>query len=474
MAAVYSKGLPQSVQQLAQGTSHSAHRDYALPSTSSASPAFRSHASSSHPDDFGSFATGSYSNVASAARPSADFVASWSRAPFAGGSTPLAASRGAQEDGAEVGALLGSGDSLHEAADGDWEVELRERQSQAWRREAEELPQADPFASAAARAARDGVKEDAKGKGRAFPLDETPTHKGDMSPTSAELLSSLSSLDLSSRAYLRTLLSLPPELALQDYLANGSYTDDVHGLPDGVKRLFEKAAAQEAGKGEVEEGRRKAVRRLGMVMQHLRVADTAVLDEKVETTLLDEGQAVREGHLASGRFRQDNTSPFLNQDDAVFRSSSPFFQTETMAGRRRSQGEYWQNGDQLETVISAAHQQQFPFSTLDTRASSASETVTSPSSLSPDAYVTFTPSSSPPSASPSLTTARPSAASSEPPAADGQLDKFAAYFEDQQRRTASNLDGRFGPDWTRGSRPGFAGARGGSAAVGTVVEGRTH
>ncbi|BGP23755.1 hypothetical protein JCM10295v2_002656 [Rhodotorula toruloides] len=254
-----SKGLPAAVQRFAHASDH-AHLDLLAPSSSSSSfpsgsTSFRSDASSSAP------------------RAEMDFAA------FTGGSDGLAefergwkdewretATRNASHDGFEINALLAGNELVTDTVDGDWERELKEGQARPWRVEMETTMPSDPFASSAALASRSGRLDESGGKGKGKAC------AGDMSPTSEELLSSLSSLDLADKAYLRSLLSLSPDEACRDYLERSSYADDVYGLPQGVKRLFGKAASAEEGvKGE--EGRTKALRRLDMVLQHLRAMD---------------------------------------------------------------------------------------------------------------------------------------------------------------------------------------------------------
>ncbi|BGO90630.1 hypothetical protein NBRC10512_000194 [Rhodotorula toruloides] len=255
-----SKGLPAAVQRFAHASDH-AHLDHLAPSSSSSS--FPSGSTSFRPDA-----------SPSAARAENDFAA------FTGGVNGLAglerswkderrqtATRNASHDGFEITALLGGNEFVADAVDGDWERELKEEQARPCRVEMETTMPSDPFASSAILANRstrlDALEGKGKGKARA----------GDMSPTSADLLSSLSSLDLADKAYLRSLLSLSPDEAFQDYLARSSYADDVYGLPPGVKRLFEKAAREEEGV-QGEEGRTKALRRLDMVLQHLRASES--------------------------------------------------------------------------------------------------------------------------------------------------------------------------------------------------------
>jgi hypothetical protein len=251
MAAFSSKPLPSALHHFAHGTPFDIHRDLASPSSSnnaSTSSSFRQRAwpaaSGGTDDDFGRFAEAGRWSSGALADPSGG-ASAWSHGSSAGTQDEAGAS---SRDGDEVQALLGS-TSLSQTIDADWEAELFA--DQATHVAGITLP-SDPPASAAPLASR-------KGKDR-----ERSSAPGDASPVSSDLISSLSSLDLSSRAYLATLLSFPPSEAFGDYLARGTYTDDVYGLPEDVRRLLEKAET-----GSKEEGREKAVRRLGMVMRHL-------------------------------------------------------------------------------------------------------------------------------------------------------------------------------------------------------------
>lgn len=272
MAATSSKGLPSALHHFAHGTPFDLHRDLAPSSSrdqsSSASGSFRQRnwpaPSGGTDDDFGRF--------------SAAQSTPWSthgRAPAEGWASSMVGGEGSERrDGEDVMALLGSS-SVSEQVDSDWEAELMEDQQ---KRAAHDLRMpSDPFASARALAIRTAREEGEssrsasyKGKGPAhdMPMDagRPQTTSGDLSPVSSELISSLSSLDLNSRTYLKSLLSLPPDEALEDYFTRGTYSDDVYGLPADVQQLFEKA---QAGGESREEGRAKAVRRLGMVMKHL-------------------------------------------------------------------------------------------------------------------------------------------------------------------------------------------------------------
>ncbi|GAA5821902.1 hypothetical protein JCM11251_004770 [Rhodosporidiobolus azoricus] len=472
MAAVYSKGLPQPVHQLAQGSQHTLHRDYSLPATSSHSTAaFRSDASSSS-DEFGSFAAQShYSSLPAPSLPGV-FNVAWPSARLAGGggTSTISTTRNSSHDGAEVAAFLSDASvSMFDAIDGHWERELFEKQNEPWRKEMEEATPADPFASATARATRDALADSVKGKGKAV---FEAGMKGDMSPTSSELLSSLSSLDLSSRAYLRTLVSLPPDLALEDYFAHGLYTDDVYGLPDGVKRLFEKVGAgKQDGADKVEEGRMKAVRRLGMVMQHLRASEEAELAQEAGRMSLEDGMQdvggsfstkwVPKGEYSTNADRRFAHQP-MNQNEAVFGSSS---------------------------FATAAHQQQQPFAAFQpTAMAQQSQPVVFPSSLSSSAYITMSPTSQ---ASISTLTPQPAHQSSSPPLSSqsqhedpssAPLPSFASYFADQHARMLTNDRGSRGVDFTRKLDPAQrmrvgieAGVRGDAWREELrVTEGRTH
>ncbi|GAA5868161.1 hypothetical protein JCM8547_003363 [Rhodosporidiobolus lusitaniae] len=447
MAAVYSKGLPNAAHQLAGGTPHSLHRDYASPSSSlPASSAFRStlaSASYASSADFGAFAGPSTSRqLGGHAQPPA-LEGAWGAARVEPGGGELIA-RGAAHEGAEFAALLGGkGGLLTDAVDGDWEAELVERQNEIWRRDNEMKMPADPFASSGARAARD-VDPSGKGKGRAFA--SSSGNKGDMSPTSSHLLSSLSSLDLSSRAYLRTLLSLPPELAIEDYLAHGSYADDVHGLPADVRALFEKAAAQDEGRGDLMvEGRRKAVRRLGMVMRHLQAADmaTSALSEQTSKMSLEEFKSVgmpgRDWRYVeaerAARLRQP--SSFTAQQPA-----SAFAQS-------------FLTHPQQQNSLSCFQQQPL--------VAQSSAPLVFASSLSSSAFITMPSSDYSTSTSASHITPQPARLVSSPPLSQpvqqhpehaphdlpsAPLSSFATFFAEQHRRMTTNDFGRRGVDFT--------------------------
>ncbi|GAA5955025.1 hypothetical protein JCM3765_003164 [Sporobolomyces pararoseus] len=237
----------------------SLHHDQATPQASTSKATFRQTSSSTSQgtveDEFGSFASSSNANRISE-RP---FESSW-RATNARDRLPEEASeqtRGSTSDGFEIQSLLG-GTSVNEEVDGDWERELFE--SQRLKHSQDSILPKDPPLPSSTSFARSQAQR-----------DDSHLHlPGDLSPTSSELLSSLSSLDLSSLEYLKTLLSLPPEEAVERYLDSqeASYTDDVWGLPKEVKEVFERA--KEAG-GDGETGREKAVRRLGMLMKHLQL-----------------------------------------------------------------------------------------------------------------------------------------------------------------------------------------------------------
>lgn len=256
MTSMASKPFSPAVQQFTHGTPYDTHRDLAPSSTSASSGAFRHRgwpaSSGGTDDDFGRFAQhqqqqqGAWSSSSPMAGPSL-----WQ---FAGGQ-----SAPARRDGDEILTMLGS-TTLSDAVHANWEDDLLADQAMSWQVDSA-LP-SDPPASAHALATT-SRHDPSRGKGK------QRIRAGDVSPTSTELLSSLSSLDLTSRSYLKTLLSLPPEEALEDYFSRpGAYTEDVYGLPADVQKLFEKAQERQ-GEETKEEGRAKAVRRLGMVMQHL-------------------------------------------------------------------------------------------------------------------------------------------------------------------------------------------------------------
>ncbi|KAL8292828.1 hypothetical protein RQP46_000522 [Phenoliferia psychrophenolica] len=233
MAATASKPLPGGLHSFVHGTAHETHRDLGQGESSSShsdSNSFRSQwprGGGGSDDDFGR----------SVPPHLAQHIAPHRQ--------PL--------DGGDVLALLSpfASSSLTDSVHGDWADELSATQSQPWKHEQEARVPHDPDLKG-------------KGKGRA---------PGDTSPTAEELLSSVSSLDLKSMQYLKTLLAGSPEESVRSYLERGQYTDDIYGLPDEVRTLLQKA---QGGESAQEEGRGKAVRRLQMVMRHLWGQDAQV------------------------------------------------------------------------------------------------------------------------------------------------------------------------------------------------------
>ncbi|GAA5839467.1 hypothetical protein JCM3766R1_003554 [Sporobolomyces carnicolor] len=271
-------------------TSDSVSRDHTTPqaSTSRAESSFRQSTPASDPttlgDEFGSFASPSSSH-AFRERP---YASSWdSRQPPRDLAGPEAlSSRYGQQDGFEIQELL-AGSTLVEKTDADWERELFESQRRSHDVDSS-LPRDPRLASSTS-----------------FARSQAQHIPGDLSPTSSELLSSLSSLDLSSLAYLQTLLSLPPEQAVQRYFeaTDSSYTDDVWGIPQGVRDEFDRFKnAGEAVKNLDENGKKKAVRRLGMLMQHLELVEkghtVAQGDVKGKGKALDGSRTITTGDVA--------------------------------------------------------------------------------------------------------------------------------------------------------------------------------
>jgi len=276
----FSKGP---LQQFIKGTSYDTHRDQlhqpqASTSTSSSSSSFRQQSSTTTGEnEFGSFASQPIYYTYSY-QPLLDGRSYRGRDQLAEQET----SRGESQDGAEINALLGGGSSLHDEVDGDWESELFATHQKNHEQDST-LP-LDPLLPSQS-------PHDLKGKGKEM------HQAGDLSPTSANLLSSLSSLDLSTLAYLRNILSLPPDQAIQRYFeTTESYTEDVWGvtskIPKEVKEVFENSQ----GKAEEENGREKAVRRLGMLMKQLRLDDTVASSLAIPTSTgaVNVGERMRE------------------------------------------------------------------------------------------------------------------------------------------------------------------------------------
>ncbi|GAA5986430.1 hypothetical protein JCM11641_000997 [Rhodosporidiobolus odoratus] len=473
------------LQPLSHGIPHTAHRDYLTASQSSSSAAiFRSDASSSSQtaaEDFGLFAAAHQHPDPLPYDPPYTLAVGPSRLnlPTGQGSSPPIWTRNAAHDGAELLALLESGScSLLEGTEGDWEAELHATQARRMEEGRENLP-ADPWATHRARAARDEAQGIEKGKGRAD-LSHDNTGEGNLSPTSEELLSSLSSLDLSSRAYLRTLLSLPPEIASEDYLTNGSYTDDVHGLPEDVRRMFEKASAQGEGGRDAEDGRAKAVRRLGMMMRQLQASEAGGPSGESRTA---SGEETAGKQHASGRVAGKTDTPEavrpLNQHEAITKAFSSQLQSRPAATQQTRAAETSKaksvRASEVATIThtSQAHSQSTSSTSASFDSLSCSQPLVFPSSLSSSAFITMQPRLHAPPAAPLAP--QPARLAASPPLAppttvpDTRLPPFADYFVSYQRMTLSNGGGSTGPDWTKRLMTNWSGER-----QGIRVEGRTH
>ena len=283
----FSKGP---LQQFIKGTSYDTHRDqlHQPQASTSSSSSFRQQSSSTSTstaeDEFGTFSSQPIDYTYSY-QPLLDGRSYVGRESLA----EEGSMRGESQDGAEINALLGGSTSLHDQVDGEWESELLA--SHQKNHEQDSLLPLDPILPSQQHT------HDLKGKGK-------ETHqRGDLSPPSANLLSSLSSLDLSTLAYLRNILSLPPDQAIQRYFeTTESYTEDVWGvtkrLPREVKEVFEDAK----GMREEENGREKAVRRLGMLIKQLKLDDpTAKTMIAGSTREMTVGRGARERGLEGER-----------------------------------------------------------------------------------------------------------------------------------------------------------------------------
>jgi len=276
------KAPPSAVNRLVHGDpAAAAHRDLAH-SPAQAGPSgtsgFRQrdpNALQGSDDDFGRFmqagpsswsrsSPGGLALQDSSAFPGGDPLFLRQPAPASPSPIPSAGSQRDVQDGSDIQSLLSS-TSLTDAVHGDWHAEAVASQSAPWRVSHDSSLPLDPAASA-------GPSLKGKGKGKA----KSPT-PGDVSPTSLSLLSSLSSLDLSDQAYLRTLLAQSPERAVQDYFDRRTYADDVWGVPNGptsVPKAVDEIMSKAKG-GDGAGAREKAVRRLAMVARHLGGAEGA-------------------------------------------------------------------------------------------------------------------------------------------------------------------------------------------------------
>lgn len=188
--------------------------------------------------DFGRFA--STSGAGRGAEVPSGFAGSWS-----------GTEERQQVDGGDVMALLGSGE-VAEGVYGDWE-ELMTNQHR--KREMDNAKPLDPAATTQR-------------------SDTGQITEEKWTTSDEQLISSLSSLDLSARSYLRTLLALPVETSIIDYLRQNRYTEDVYALPKEVRSVLEEA--EQLPGVSAEEGRIRAVRRLEKVLQHLSLSEESL------------------------------------------------------------------------------------------------------------------------------------------------------------------------------------------------------
>ena len=218
-------------------------------------------------------------------------------------------------DGGDVMALLNSG-GVGEGVYGDWEQVLLEDQYR--KREVSDAKPLDPPAT---------TQQD---DGEQLSNHESAT-------TDEQLLSSLSSLDLSARSYLRTLLALPVETSIIDYIHQNRYTEDVYALPKEIRRVLEEAE-QRPGVSP-QDSRRQAVRRLEMVLSHLSLAEESLVTSLPPTSTFPRAM-VQPGIVSSSASLNspDQTRPLSTQrqDPAHHNFSESTIAAQHMSYRRRS------------------------------------------------------------------------------------------------------------------------------------------
>ncbi|KPV77343.1 uncharacterized protein RHOBADRAFT_51216 [Rhodotorula graminis WP1] len=449
MAATYSKDLPASVQHLVHAGDRLADvplHPHSAASPGSSSTSFRQDASSSSttttaPFDFDAFREAQGAQLGDRHLDRAWAGAAPSPAPDTAAYPARAVEeRGSAQDGAELASLIGGG-GLVDAVDGEWEGELLARQHEPWRVELESRMPLDPFAASSS------LSSSAKGKGRASEAEPAQAQRaGDMSPTSSELLSSLSSLDLADKAYLRTLLAQDAPTVFDDYFSRGSYTDDVYGLPPAVQRMLDKAAQRDDQVG-VEEGRKKAVRRLGMVLRHMQQAGGGSVEavERQAAGLSLSGGAGLQGAAAPMAAVGQHDSLHQSHMTSMHSRHAPLFASSQHLAQQDAQ----QNAYHVQQASTTSY---------------ADYAV--PSSLSESAFITITP---PPSSPPAPLAAHAPPAPERPSAdTDAELDapasSTAALLEHHMTRVRSNSEGRFGPAFSRSPSPVEGAAAGGTGA----------
>ncbi|SCZ98658.1 BZ3500_MvSof-1268-A1-R1_Chr7-1g09232 [Microbotryum saponariae] len=165
--------------------------------------------------------------------------------------------RNGWQDGDEIQALLQSG-MLNAQLEEGWEQELASEQSR--KHHAESTIAKDPTISSA---------------------------QGQLSPVTQKLVQKVDALELEARLHLQSLLTLTNEsgddtLAIQAYLSQKSYADDVWGLPREIREVLTKVVEEQSQANDSDKN--KALQRLNLVLKHLQETTISVSTGKEKTS----------------------------------------------------------------------------------------------------------------------------------------------------------------------------------------------
>ncbi|SGY79572.1 BQ5605_C008g05166 [Microbotryum silenes-dioicae] len=195
--------------------------------------------------------------------------------------------RNGWQDGDEIQALLRSG-MLNAQLEEGWEQELASDQSRTYH--ADSTMPKDPTISAA---------------------------QGQLSPVTQGLVQKVDALELEARLHLQSLLTLTNEsgddtLAIQAYLSQKSYADDVWGLPREIREVLTKVVEEQSQANDSDKN--KALQRLNLVLKHLQETTISVSTGK------DKNSAAFRGSYAASDDEGDSYGSAL-QHVAARRSS---------------------------------------------------------------------------------------------------------------------------------------------------------
>ncbi|SCV70909.1 BQ2448_3671 [Microbotryum intermedium] len=117
--------------------------------------------------------------------------------------------------------------------------------------------------------------------------------QGQLSPVTQDLVQKVDALELEARLHLQSLLTMTNEsgddtLAIQAYLSQESYADDVWGLPREIREVLTKVVEEQSQADDSDKN--KAFQRLNMVLNHLRETAISTSADKGKMNAASDGR----------------------------------------------------------------------------------------------------------------------------------------------------------------------------------------